>query len=73
MHYQNKYNFNCPTLLEQHQYKNSNILGSYNNFYHQEENDERGMKTPKFLSSGEQDSCLKNNLYQLNPLLKKGK
>ena len=58
--------FRCPTLFEQHQYTNSNILDSYN-FSQQVENDERGTKTPKFLSSGKQDSCLKNNQYQSNP------
>ena len=66
MQYQNKYNFRCPTLLEQHQYTNLNILDRYN-FGLQVENNERGMKTTKFLSSGKQDSYLKNNQYQSNP------
>ena len=66
MHYQKKKKkFHCPTLLEQHQYTNSNILDSYN--FDQMENDEHGMKTPKFLSSGERDSCSKNDTFQSNP------
>ena len=44
---------------------------SYNRFGQQEKNDEHVLKTPKFLTSNRQDSCLKDNPYQSNPFLQK--
>ena len=69
--FEKKYNFHCPKFLEQHQYTSSDILDSYNLFGQEERNDEHVLRTPKFLSSNMQDSCLKNIPYRLTPFLKK--